>query len=61
VASLGVDLIVAGSAVRDGGEAEKSARFVLEAARSARAGEEVQLASSSRTPVTGGVDSRKEE
>jgi len=61
VASLGVDLIVAGTAVFDGGAAEENARFLLEAARSARAGEETRPAPSSGTPVAAGVDYRKEE
>jgi ribulose-phosphate 3-epimerase len=61
VASLGVDLIVAGTAVFDGGAAEENARFLLEAARSARAGEEKRPAPSSGASVTAGVDYRKEE
>jgi ribulose-phosphate 3-epimerase len=61
VASLGVDLIVAGTAVFDGRAADENARFLLEAARSARAAEEGPPAHSSRAPVGAGVDHRKEE
>ena len=61
VASLGVDLIVTGSAVFDGGAAADNARSLLEAARSARAGDGGPPAQSSGTPVAAGVDHRKEE
>jgi ribulose-phosphate 3-epimerase len=61
VASLGVDLIVAGTAVFDGRAADENARFLLGAARSARAAEEGPPAHSSRAPVGAGVDHRKEE
>jgi ribulose-phosphate 3-epimerase len=61
IASLGVDLIVAGSAVFDGGAADENARFLVEAARSARAREPGPSARSIGAPVAAGVDSRKEE
>ena len=61
VASLGVDLLVTGSAVFDGGAAADNARSLLEAARSARAGDGGPPAPSSGAPVAAGVDHRKEE
>ncbi len=61
VAWLGVDLIVAGTAVFDGGAAGENARFLLEAARSARAGEGGPSAGVGGAPIGAGVDHRKEE
>jgi ribulose-phosphate 3-epimerase len=61
VASLGVDLIVAGSAVFDGGAVAENASFLAEMVGSARGGGERPPARSSGTPVAAGVDYRKEE
>jgi ribulose-phosphate 3-epimerase len=61
VASLGVDLIVAGTAVFDGAAAGENARFLLEAAQSARAGGGGPPAGAGGAPVAAGVDYRKEE